>query len=59
MVRCREIRGFLRGCQLPNTIIFLLLFLEKVEAVKKKLSNIDPKFLLFVSKINKLVVCEL
>ena len=51
MVICRERgRGVLRGYQIPNSVIVIPLCPEKVEDVKKQISSIDPKVLLFMSK---------
>ena len=49
----------LRGFQLSNTVIVLPLCYEKVKSVKKQLSSIDPKFLMFISKIKKLTIREM
>ena len=42
-----------------NIVIVLPLCPEKVEVVKQQLSSIDPKFILFMSKLKKLTVREL
>lgn len=52
-------RGVLRGIHIPNIVTVLPLCPQKVEVVKKDLSNIHPKSLLFMSKIKKLAVHEL
>jgi hypothetical protein len=46
------------GCKLPNTVIVLPLCAEKVGAVQKELSSIQPEVILFMSKIKKLSVRE-
>ena len=49
----------LKEFQIPNIVIVIPLCPVKVEDVKKQLSSIDPKVLLFLSKIKKLRVHEL
>ncbi|KAL4644533.1 hypothetical protein ACB092_02G171500 [Castanea dentata] len=46
------------GKALPNTTIILPLKPEKVEAVKKQLSEIHPEVLLFLNKIKRLSIQE-
>ena len=46
------------GKPLPNTVIILPLKPEKVEAVKKQLSEIHPEVLLFLNKIKRLSIRE-
>ena len=46
------------GKALPNTLIILPLKPEKVEAVKKQLSEIHPEVLLFLNKIKRLSIQE-
>ena len=46
------------GKALPNTVIILPLKPKKVEAVKKKLSEIHPEVLLFLNKIKRLSIRE-
>ncbi|KAK7840286.1 hypothetical protein CFP56_016885 [Quercus suber] len=52
----QAIYGF--GKALPNTVIILPLKPEKVEAVKKQLSEIHPEVLLFLNKIKRLSIQE-
>ena len=46
------------GCELPNIIIILLLWPEKVDAVKEQVANIHPKVIMFMSKIRNLSLCD-
>ena len=46
------------GKALPNTVIILPIKPEKVEAVKKQLSEIHPEVLLFLNKIKRLSIRE-
>ena len=46
------------GKALPNTVIILPIKPEKVEAVKKQLSEIHPEVLLFLNKVKRLSIRE-
>ena len=46
------------GCEPPNIVMILPLWLEKVDVVKEQLANIHPELILFTSKIRKLYVRE-
>lgn len=53
-----DIKAIYGSQVLPTTTIILPLKPEKVDAVKKQLSNMHPEMLLFLSKIRKLSVRE-